>query len=376
MRVKKPVIFQILPALESGGIEQGTVDVSKAILEKGWASIVLSSGGLMVKHIVENGGTHITVPLDTKNPFKIFINSFRIRKLIKKHGATLVHVRSRAPAWSTYLACKITKRPMITTLHKAYRSSNPLKRLYNSIMMRGHVVIAVSNFIRTYIAQDYPKLNPRVETIYRGIDPQFLNHEPSKEDIEALSKEWGLSRNTVPIILLPGRLSQDKGHKLAVTTLKHIEKGKLVCAGFQKKNTHLKKNVIAFATGLGLANRVLFPGYSYDMLSAYALADVVIIPATKPEAFRRAAVEAMAMGKMVVASDVGGTAETIKDGETGFLFRSGDARDLADKINTILEMSDEEKEKIGRAARKHVKANYLSKQMTDKTIALYESLLV
>lgn len=376
MRVKKPVILQILPSLESGGVEQGTLDMANAIIDHGWNSYVYSSGGIMVKPIVEKGSHHITVPLDTKNPVNIVRNAFTLAKLMRRHKVTLIHARSRAPAWSALLASKLTKTPLITTVHGAYRNSNPFKRLYNSVMLRGHKVIAVSNFIRTYIAQDFPRLNPCVDTIYRGIDESFLSTKPSDEDIEILKKEWNLTRNTAPIILLPGRLNKDKGHKIAAKALKKIKKAKLVCVGKDKKNSNVKKNTIAFARGLGISNRVIFPGLCHDMQTAYALADIVILPAVKPESFGRVAVEAMAMGKMVIASDVGGTAETIKDGETGFLFRSGDAKDLAEKIEHVLSLSDEEKEKIKRAARKHVKTHYLKTQMTEKTISLYESLLV
>jgi glycosyltransferase involved in cell wall biosynthesis len=380
---KKSVVMQILPALESGGVERGTIDIAKALKKVDFEPIVISSGGIMVYQLQEAGIKHFILPVNSKNPWSIFCNIKKIARLIQEHGVDVVHVRSRAPMWSAYFACKKTGAKLVSTVHGTYSlnllnwKAFPLKKFYNAIMLKADRVIVVSGFIKDYVTTNYPgaKLD-KLTVIQRGVDLGYFDHDKvSKNRIIDLSKKWHLPEDK-KIILLPARFTAWKGHEFLIEALTKLQHDFFcVMVGSDHGHKAFRKKIESKIIKENLVGKVKIVGICKDMPAAYTIAHVVVSASTRPEAFGRIAIEAQASNKIVVATKVGGALETVIDGETGFLVEVGDAEQMAKILDKVLDMQKEETDVMGKAARKNVEENFSNDKMCGETIKIYKSLL-
>lgn len=374
----KKVILQILPRLESGGVERGTVDITKGLVKKGFTVIVVSEGGRLAYQVDAAGGKHITMPVASKNPFRMWLNIFKIRKLIRKYDVDLVHARSRAPAWSAYFACKNTKAKFMTTFHGTYSLKGLGKKWYNSIMTKGERVIAISEFIKTHMVEHYGLQEDEITVIHRGVDlsqfkPDAVNHRRVMQMLEKLKIP-----EDKQMILLPGRFARWKGHEILLRALEHIPKEEFFClmVGDYGRNLSYRKELERLVRHLGLEGSVRFVGHMVDMPALYAVSNIVVSASTsQPEAFGRISIEGQAMGKLVVATNHGGSCETIIDGKTGWLVEPGDVEGLSSAILNALHLSSRVRKRIANKAIAHVTAEFSMEQMIDKTIDVYKGLI-
>ena len=285
---KKLRILQVLPSLVSGGVERGTLDLCRYLIQQGHEAWVVSSGGPLVKTLEDLGAKHIELNVHSKNPFIIWKNSQTLRRLIEKHQFDLVHARSRAPAWSCYWASKKENIPFVTTFHGRYGHQNNLKRIYNSVMLKGDTCIAVSQFIESHIKTIYPDHHTKIKLIPRGIDlATFSSSQACKERAIALRQEWNIAKHD-KVIILPGRLTRLKGHQTfleAIAQLKELSSAHCLIVGDEPGKDHYQQELQAFIDKQNLAKIVKFTGNCFDMPAIYQLADIVISASIKPESF-------------------------------------------------------------------------------------------
>ena len=368
------VVLQVLPALNSGGVERGTLEMVQAIAEAGGTALVASAGGRLVPQIERFGGRHFILPLDTKNPAAIWRNADHLASPIRTTKAGIVHARSRAPGWSALLASRRTGTHLVTTYHGAYKEDWPLKRQYNRVMASGERVIAISHFIARLIAEQHAVDPGRVRIIPRGVDPTIFNPAlVSPERTERLARAWELPRST-PIVMLPGRLARWKGQEVLISALARCqEKPLAILVGSDPKGR--ARSLMALARGMGMADRVRWVGECGDMPAALLLGDLIVSASTEPEAFGRVVIEAQAMERPVIVTDHGGAAETVRQGYTGWRVKPGDAGALAKTIDEALRLSAGQRASIGAAARKHVLSHYTAAAMQAATLAVYRELI-
>ena len=372
-----PVILQVLPALGGGGVERGAVEMASAIVRAGGVALVASAGGMRSGAIERAGGRNIILPLATKNPFKIWQNAKLLEQVIRNQKVEIVHARSRAPAWSAWIAARRTGVRFLTTFHGSYNENSWIKRQYNSVMARGEVVIAISHYIAELIQKRYGTDPARIRVIHRGVDPAIFDPAlVSAQRMMTLSESWRLEVGR-PIIMLPGRISRWKGHGVLIEALAlmRTRDACVVFVGDDQGRTSLVNELIALAERNGVAPRLRIAGHCDDMPVALKLADVVVNPSTDPEAFGRVIVEAQSMGAMVVASDHGGAVETIEHGVTGWRVQPGDPLALADALDHALSLSLDERLAMGAAARQSVIDHYTTAEMQRKTLDVYRELL-
>ena len=377
MNTKQISLLQVLPHLNSGGMVSGAIEVSNFLKKKGGNSIIVSSGGFREKEVLRNGGIFIDLPVDTKNPFSIYKNKKRLIKLIKKYNVNIIHARSRAPAWSAYWASKVSEIPFITTFHGTYGTENLFKKKYNSVMVKGDYVIAISKFIKMHIKKEYNKVD-NVFVIPRGINENIFSPEKvSAERIISAAKKMKTDEFQ-KTILMPGRLTSWKGHEIAIRSLSLIKEHniKLVILGDLQKRFKYKRYLENLVFHLGLNNKVLFLEETRDLPSFMMLADLVISCSTKPEAFGRTILEAQAMGRPVLAFNHGGSVELINENKNGILSPALDIDIFAENILKSLSLSMKDRKKISKESVEKVNSKYLTSMMCKKTISLYKSLIL
>lgn len=377
-------ILQVIPAMDAGGAERTTLEMARAIIAAGGRAVVATSGGRMIGALEQAGARVSILPVHTKNPLTITANASRLADLIGETGADLIHARSRAPAWSALMAARRAGVPLVTTWHGAYRAGSPWKRLYNSAMARGDVVIANSGFTaETIRAANDP--GARLIIIHRGADTEEFNpRRISSERRTAVLEKWGIKQGDGPLLLLPARLTDWKGHGVAIEAMGRLEKAwpagatkhlRLIFAGDAQGRDGYAASLTRGVEELGLNRMIRLVGHCDDMPAAYSVADVVLSPSTRPEAFGRVAAEAGAMGRVVIAADHGGARETVVDGETGFLVKPGSAEALANAVARAIGLGQEGRDAMGEKAAARIAAKFSTAAMTAATIAAYRSLL-
>jgi glycosyltransferase involved in cell wall biosynthesis len=369
-----PVVLQVLPSLITGGVERGTVEIAKAIVEAEAIALVASAGGPMVRQIERAGGTHIALQLTTKSPLGIWRNARALEAVIHDRNVSLVHARSRAPAWSAWLACQRTGVPFVTTYHGTYGESFPFKRRYNSVMARGRIVIAASHFIADLVAARHHVDVARIRIIPRGVDPAVFDPATvSGSRIAKLAADWRVPDN-MRIVTLPGRLTAWKGHAVLLDAIARLSRSDVMCVfvGSAQGRQGYVRNLEHKAMRLGISARLRLVGQCDDMPAAMCLSDVVVHASTKPEAFGRVVIEAQAMGRPVIASDLGGPVETVRHGETGWRVRPDDPDALAAAIELALDLDPEARLWLGQRARASVPT---VRAMQDATLDVYEAVL-
>jgi glycosyltransferase involved in cell wall biosynthesis len=377
-------ILQVIPKLGYGGAETGCYDLAHYLPENNCESFIVTSGGELLKFIDQKKVKLIKLPVHSKNPILIFFNSIALIFIILFHNISIVHARSRAPAWSCLLATKITRRKFVTTFHGTYNFGNSIKKFYNSVMVRSNLVIAGSNFIFSHIRDNYPKylnLKKKFLVIFRGINVDYFDPSTTLEVEENdLLSSWGVSRDK-RIILMPGRLTAWKGQETFIEALNLVNKelGHLsfyaIILGSDQGRDIYSKKIKRLAEQYRLTSQLKFVEHCKNMPLAYKLSDLVVSASIEPEAFGRIAIEAQSMQKPIIASDIGGSNETIVNNETGFLFKSGDPESLCKKIVEVLNLNQSRLKEIGIEGRKNIIKKFNVEKMCFSTYSEYKKLL-
>ena len=377
-------VLQVIPKLGYGGAETGCYDLAHYLAEKDCSSYIATSGGQLLKFIKKNKVKVFRLPVHSKNPLFIILNTFILSVIILIKRINIVHARSRAPAWSCYLACLITRRNFITTFHGTYNFKSNFKKFYNSIMVRSKLTIAGSNFIFNHINEKYSKYlnkNKKLRVIFRGINTDYYN----KKNIsilkrEQLIKDWELypSRFT---ILMPGRLTNWKGQEKLIEATNilvedyHNSNFQVIILGSDQGRKVYKKRLINLVQRYRLNQKIKFIDHCKEIPLAYSVADAVVSASIEPEAFGRVSVEAQAMGKPIIASNLGGSKETILKEKSGFLYKHDDPRELAKTLNTVIHLDQDALNSIGNEGRKNVVKKFDVESMCDSTLREYKKLL-
>jgi glycosyltransferase involved in cell wall biosynthesis len=388
MGQKLPTILQIIPQLDAGGAELSAVEVADAVVRAGGRAIVLAEPGRLAAEITKVGGEVVPFPAATKNPVRMLANASAIARIVRREQVDLVHARSRAPAWSAMWAARRTGVRFVTTYHGAYGEKNALKRLYNSVMARGDVVIANSRYTARLIAERYATPGARIEVIPRGVDVhKFDPDQIAEERVAALRSRWGVAPHE-PVILLAARLTTWKGQPVLIDAIaKLLAAGQLgsavaVLAGDAQGRTAYVRSLEEQIARHGLKERVRLVGHVEDVAAAFAAAHVTVVASTEPEAFGRTAIEAAAVGCPVIATDIGAPPETVRaepavaaDAITGWLVPAGDADALAARLGDALALAPAARRDLGQRACRHVLGTYTVEAMQRRTLAVYDRLL-
>ncbi len=376
--MRKPAVLQVLPALVTGGVERGTIEVAHALAEVGWTSVVASSGGPMVRELTRVGVEHIELPLESKKPWVMRRNIRLLEDIIVDRKIDIVHARSRAPAWSAWAAANNTGARFITTFHGTYNLGGfGFKQIYNSVMTRGEKVIAISDFIAEHVCRIYGVPPEKIRVIHRGVDLKKFNPvRVSPERIIQLAHKWRLP-DGYQVIMLPGRLTRWKGQEVLIRALAELGRHDIRCllVGSEQGRTAYLNELKELARKLEVADVVHMVGECSDMAAAYMLADVVVSPSTDPEAFGRVVVEAQAMGRPVISSAHGAPCETILPGRTGWLATPGDPSALAEALHRFFSMSAEERGDMAALAQEFVRVNFSKESMCNRTLDVYREVL-
>ncbi len=377
-------VLQVIPRLGIGGAETGCYDIAHYLPENNCKSFIVTSGGELLKFIDKKKVKLIRLPVHSKNPLLILINSIILVGIILFFNISIVHARSRAPAWSCFLATKLTGRKFVTTFHGTYNFSGKLKKIYNSVMVRSDLIIAGSNFIFSHIKDNYSeflKFKKKFLVIFRGINVDYFDPTTKLESEEKkLLEKWAIDKEK-KIILMPGRLTSWKGQELFIEAINlvKIELGyeafHVVILGSDQGRDLYKKKLIRLTEQYRLTNQIKFIDSCNDMALAYKVSDIVVSASIEPEAFGRVAVEAQSMKRLVIASNIGGSNETIEDEKTGFLFESGDAVSLSKKIIRAVTMDEISIKLIGEEGRKNIIKKFNVEKMCFSTYSEYKRLL-
>jgi len=377
-------VLQVIPRLGIGGAETGCYDIAHYLPENNCKSFIVTSGGELLKFIDKKKVKLIRLPVHSKNPLLILINSIILVGIILFFNISIVHARSRAPAWSCLLATKLTRRKFVTTFHGTYNFSGKLKKIYNSVMVRSDLIIAGSNFIFSHIKDNYSeflKFKKKFLVIFRGINVDYFDPTTKLESEEKkLLEKWAIDKEK-KIILMPGRLTSWKGQELFIEAINlvKIELGyeafHVVILGNDQGRDLYKKKLIRLTEQYRLTNQIKFIDSCNDMALAYKVSDIVVSASIEPEAFGRVAVEAQSMKRLVIASNIGGSNETIEDEKTGFLFESGDAVSLSKKIIRAVTMDEISIKSMGEEGRKNIIKKFNVEKMCFSTYSEYKRLL-
>lgn len=355
-------ILQVLPELNGGGVELETVIIASYLAQKGINSYVTSKAGHLVDIIKDKGCIHIALPLHKKTPLSLVLNTFSLINIVKRENIDIIHVRSRFPAWSAYFASKITGTPMVSTFHGAYGSQNCFKRLYNSVMLKGCRVIAISDFIANYVEKNYG-FQSHLVTIQRGVDCEYFT------PIEKQTPQ--------ATILFPARFTRIKGHIIflhALAQLTDLDFQAILLGAHPEKNSY-QTEIEELIKSLDLQDRVKILPFSKDTRCAYAESDVVVQAGTKPEAFCRVVIETQAMERTIIAPNIGAPKDLIQDSVNGFLFEASSPQALSDVLRKVFKLDKNARQRIAQAGRLNVLENFTQQRMCERTLALYKEVL-
>jgi len=377
-------LLQVIPRLDYGGAETGCYDVAHYIAEKGYKSYIITSGGALLKFIRKNKVKVFRLPVHSKNPVLILLNAILIGLIVIFFRINIVHARSRAPAWSCFLSCMITRAKFVTTFHGVYNSSNVIKKFYNSIMVRSNLIIAGSNYVFDHIHKNYENLinnRKRLLVIFRGINTEYFdNSNITDKKVKNLYDTINLNPEKFKI-LLPGRLTRWKGQEMFIESL-NLLKTKynkenfqaIILGSHQGRKVYFKK-LVSMVEQYRLNKDVFFLQHFKEMPVAYYVSDVVVSSSIEPEAFGRVSVEAQSMRRVILASDHGGSKETIIDGRSGFLFKNNRPESLAENLNNLIEMHKDKLQSIGNEGRKNVLKKFDVEKMCYSTFLEYKKII-
>jgi glycosyltransferase involved in cell wall biosynthesis len=377
-------VLQVIPKLGYGGAETGCYDLAHYLPENDCSSFIVTSGGELLKFIDQKKVKLIKLPVHSKNPILMIFNSIALIFIILFNNISIVHARSRAPAWACLIATKITRRKFVTTFHGTYNFKNSIKKFYNSVMVRSNLIIAGSNFIFSHIKENYSKylnLKKKFLVIFRGINVDYFDPSTTLEAEENdLFSNWGVTRDK-KLILMPGRLTAWKGQETFIEALNLVNKelGHLsfyaVILGSDQGRDIYTKKIKRLAEQHRLIPQLKFVEHCKNMPLAYKISTLVVSASIEPEAFGRVAIEAQSMEKPIIASNIGGSNETIKNNETGFLFESGNPESLSKKIVEVLNLDESRLKLIGIEGRKNIIKKFNVEKMCFSTYSEYKKLL-
>ena len=377
-------VLQVIPKLGYGGAETGCYDIAHYLAEKECGSFIVTSGGELLKYVQKKKVKIIRLPVHSKNIILILLNAIILSLFIIFFKINIVHARSRAPAWSCYLACFFTRRAFVTTFHGTYNFKSKFKKFYNSIMLRAKLTIAGSNFIFSHINENYKEylsLKKKLRVIFRGINVDYYNQKNiSILKQEKLRQDWEIVSRKFTI-LMPGRLTYWKGQEKFIESLNiliedyNFTEFQAILLGSDQGRTVYKKKLVNLVERYNLNKKIKFINHCKEMPLAYSLADVVVSASIEPEAFGRVAVEAQSMGKPIVASDIGGSKETILNKKSGFLYKFDDPRELAKSLNTVIQLTQDELKSMGNEGRKNITKKFDVETMCDTNLNEYKKLL-
>ena len=377
-------VLQVIPKLDYGGAETGCYDIAHYLPENNCESFIITSGGELLKFVDKKKVKIIRLPVHSKNPLLMFINFIALVGIILFNNISIVHARSRAPAWSCWLATKITGRKFVTTFHGTYNFNNNIKKFYNSVMVRSNLIVAGSNFIFFHIKENYLKYlddKKKLLVIFRGINVDYF--DPTTKvysDEKKLLTKWEIDKDK-KIVLLPGRLTSWKGQEVFIEAINlvNIELGYeafyAVILGSDQGRDLYKKKLIRLSEKYRMTKQMRFINHCSDMALAYKISDIVVSASIEPEAFGRVAVEAQSMEKPIIASNIGGSNETVIDKKTGFLFEAGNAKSLSEKILKLVTMDDSSLRTIGIEGRKNIIQKFNVEKMCFSTYSEYKRIL-
>ena len=382
--ITKINVLQVIPKLGYGGAETGCYDIAHYLAEKECGSFIVTSSGELLKFVQKKKVKIIRLPVHSKNPILILFNAIILSLFIIFFKINIVHARSRAPAWSCYLACFFTRRAFVTTFHGTYNFKSKLKKFYNSIMLRAKLIIAGSNFIFSHINENYSEYlskKKKLRVIFRGINVDYYNQKNiSILKQEKLRQDWEIAPSKFTI-LMPGRLTYWKGQEKFIESLNiliedyHFTEFQAILLGSDQGRNVYKKKLINLVARYNLNKKIKFINHCKEMPLAYSLADVVVSASVEPEAFGRVAVEAQSMGKPIVASNIGGSKETILNKKSGFLYKFDDPRELAKSLNTVIQLTQEELKSMGNEGRKNITKKFDVETMCSTNLNEYKKLL-
>ena len=377
-------VLQVIPKLGYGGAETGCYDIAHFLSENDCGSFLATSGGELLKFVKKDKVKLLRLPVHSKNPILIIFNTIILAIYIFLFKIHIIHARSRAPAWSCYFASILTRRVFVTTFHGTYNFKTNLKKFYNSVMLRSKLTIAGSNFIFGHINENYSEYlskEKKLRVIFRGINVDYFNSKNiSLLKQEKLKKEWGLTSNNFTI-LLPGRLTYWKGQEKFIESLNiliedyNITNFQAIILGSDQGRKVFSKKLINLVERYNLNKKVKFIQHCKEMPLAYSLADVVVSASVEPEAFGRVSVEAQAMGKPIIASNIGGSKETVVNKKTGILYKHDDPRELAKSLNTVIQLSPDELKSMGNEGRKNITKKFDVETMCQSNLKEYKRLI-
>ena len=376
-------VLQVIPKLGYGGAETGCYDIAHYLHEKDFGSYIVTSGGDLLKYVNKKKVKVIRLPVHSKNPLLILINTIILSLIILVLNINIVHARSRAPAWSSYLATKLTRRKFVTTFHGTYNFKSSLKKYYNSVMLKSDLIICGSNFIFSHIYENYKDYihNKKLLVIFRGINLEYFNKRNVDQEIEKkLISEHKLDKSK-KLILLPGRLTTWKGQEMFIEAINNLKIRRpdilftAIILGNDQGRKIYKKKLQRLVEQYRLINDIMFIEHIKNMPAIYNLSDIVVSSSIEPEAFGRVAVEGQAMEKIVLASNIGGSNETIVNKKSGFLFEAGNSEDLLQKLIFVLDLDSETASKIKEEARNNVIRKFDVEKMCFSTYSEYKKLI-
>ena len=377
-------VLQVIPKLGYGGAETGCFDIAHYLFENNCSSFLITNGGPLTKFINKKKVKYIRLPVNSKNPIIMLLNTILISVIVFFYNIDIIHARSRAPAWSCFLASKITRKKFVTTFHGTYNFKSKIKKFYNSVMLRSDLVIAGSNFIFSHIKENYKEYlnnSKKFLVIFRGINIDYFDASTTlTEDEDKLFKSWKLEVEK-KTILLPGRITEWKGHEMFIEAMNKIniqlgyKSFKAVILGSDQGRDLYKKKLIRLVEQYRMNDQIKFIDHCENMPLAYKISDLIVSTSIEPEAFGRVAVEAQSMEKPIIASNLGGSKETIVNYKTGILFDAGDSDDLSKKIIELLNFDKSTIKQMGKEGRKNVSAKFNVEKMCFSTYSEYKKLI-
>ena len=377
-------VLQVIPKLGYGGAETGCFDIAHYLFENNCSSFLITNGGPLTKFINKKKVKYIRLPVNSKNPIIMLLNTILISVIVFFYNIDIIHARSRAPAWSCFLASRITRKKFVTTFHGTYNFKSKIKKFYNSIMLRSDLIIAGSNFIFSHIKENYKEYlnnSKKFLVIFRGINIDYFDASTTfTEDEDKLFKSWNLEVEK-KTILLPGRITEWKGHEMFIEAMNKIniqlghKSFKAVILGSDQGRDLYKKKLIRLVEQYRMNDQIKFVDHCENMPLAYKISDLIVSTSIEPEAFGRIAVEAQSMEKPIIASNLGGSKETIVNNKTGILFDAGDSDDLSKKIIEFFNFDKSTIEQMGKEGRKNVSAKFNVEKMCFSTYSEYKKLI-
>jgi glycosyltransferase involved in cell wall biosynthesis len=369
-------VLQLLPRLDHDELGRSTVDMARHLRRKGWRAIVASAGGPLERELAAAGGTHVRLPLDRTGWLSIWRNGRKLAALARRHRVGIVHARAPGPAWSGAAAARRTGAAFMTTFHDVYPVKGAASRRFHRIMAQGERVIAVSDFIAEEATQRFGVEPERIRVVRRWIDPEEFDPERVRgHRVVSLAERWGVSPGP-KVVMMPGSVIRGRGHLLLLEALTRIRRTDFIVlfVGDLEPHSAYVKEILATLRRTNLGERVRFGGETEDLPAALTLADIVVLPTTRPDPSGLMAVAAQAMGKPVIVTNHGALAESVMPAATGWLLPPDDPEELARALELALSLDEGVVQRLAARARAFVVSEFGMEPMCARTLDVYREL--